>query len=182
MMQDLKIGDRVASLDDQGNIIYSPVIMFFHRNPSLTSKFLIINTANHNKSLLITPTHLMYMINQQTQQDGVVFANQLAAGDHLYVRDTSNSVGIQRVTSMITRDLTGVYAPLTETGNILVDDILVSCYAVFASDTISHWTMLPVRVLAKFFPNFFDTEEEVPWYPRMLFKFYSSVQYWIRKL
>lgn len=181
-MKDLKIGDRVATLDAQGKIIYSPVIMFFHRNPNLRNSFLIINAFNHNKRLLITPTHFIYKVNQQTQQDSVVYAHQLAVGDHIYVRNTSNSVGVQRVTSISTSVLTGVIAPLTEAGNILVDDIVVSCYAVFPSDTISHWTMFPVRILARLFPNFFNTEEEIPWYPRMLFKFYSSVRQWIGKL
>ncbi|XP_031566613.1 desert hedgehog protein A-like [Actinia tenebrosa] len=184
LMKDLKIGDRVATLDDHGKITYNPVIMFFHRNLNLRSKYLIISTLNHNdKKLVITPTHLIYRLNQQTQQASVVYANQLAVGDYIYIRNTSHphdhSVGMRRITSISASELSGVFAPLTETGNILVEDIVVSCYAVFPSETISHWTMFPVRFLARIFPNFFNTEDEIPWYPRMLFQFYSNVRKWI---
>lgn len=175
-MKDLKVGDRVASIDKNGQIIFSPVIMFFHRDPTLRTKFRIIETDDHKK-ISITPLHLIYTLNKQTQRDNVGYANRITAGDQLYVRNplrATRPLVTRRVVNIKEVILSGAFAPLTESGKILVDDILVSCYALFPSETISHWSMLPVRLLSKFFPSFFETDQLVHWYPRSLLKLYST--------
>jgi hypothetical protein len=177
-MKDLRVGDQVASLDAKGRITYSPVIMFFHRDPNLRTTYLTISTHNHNKKLLITPTHFIYHLDKHSQHERILYAKRIAVGDDIYIRNSSNPnrVTTGRVTAINVGDLTGAFAPLTETGNMVVDDVVVSCYAVFPSNTISHWSMFPIRILARFFPNLFETEEEIPWYPRALFRLYSIVR------
>jgi len=177
-MKDLKIGDRVASIDKNGQIVFSPVIMFFHRDPSLRTTFRILETDDHKK-ISITPLHLIYTLNKQTQRDSVDYANRITAGDHLYVRNRPHATTplvAQRVANIKEVTLSGAFAPLTDNGKLFVDDILVSCYALFPSETIAHWSMIPVRLLSKFFPSFFETEEYVHWYPRSLLKLYSTFQ------
>ncbi|KAK3705442.1 hypothetical protein QZH41_019898, partial [Actinostola sp. cb2023] len=175
-MTDLKIGDKVASMDNNGRIVYSPVIMFFHRNPTLRATFQIISTQNHRQKLVITPKHFIYKLNKHTQRETVDYAKWTAVGDEVYVRNRVHPNGpftTQRVTDVTKVDMSGVFAPLTETGTIVVDDVVVSCYAVFPNDAIAHWSMLPVRIVTRFYPNFFKTNEDIHWYPRSLFKLYK---------
>lgn len=40
----------------------------------------------------------------------------------------------------------GLFAPLTESGNIVVDDTLTSCYAIVDSHVIAHLSMTPLRL------------------------------------
>uniref|UniRef100_A0A6A7FVX1 Hedgehog protein n=2 Tax=Hirondellea gigas TaxID=1518452 RepID=A0A6A7FVX1_9CRUS len=40
----------------------------------------------------------------------------------------------------------GVFAPLTYEGNVIIDGAVVSCYAIIDSQTLAHWSFLPVRV------------------------------------
>ena len=42
----------------------------------------------------------------------------------------------------------GVYAPLTLEGNILVDDILASCYADISDHDLAHLGMIPMRIFS----------------------------------
>lgn len=177
-MKDLKIGDKVASKDKDGGIVFSPIIMFFHQDPNLRSHFRTIETEDHQK-LAITPLHLIYKLNKHTQHEVVDYVNRITTGDLLYVRDSlhpSEPITMRRVVNVKEVTLSGVYAPLTETGTIIVDDIVASCYALFPSDTISHWSMFPVRLLTKFYPNFFATDQTVHWYPRSLLKLYNTVR------
>lgn len=177
-MKDLQIGDKVVSMDHNGKIVYSPVIMFFHRSPKLHASFRLIKTEN-NQNMAITPSHFIYKLNKHTQRDVVDYAKSLTTGDKIYVRnplDPNGPLKTERVIEINDEDMFGAYAPLTETGTIIVDDVLVSCYALFPSDTVSHWSMLPVRLMARFYPRFFETNEEMHWYPRSLLKLYNMVQ------
>ena len=56
-------------------------------------------------------------------------AKTVSVGDYLW----SSGAGLVRVSSVTSQVETGVYAPLTYTGTILVDDILASCYAQTAN-------------------------------------------------
>ncbi len=41
--------------------------------------------------------------------------------------------------------------PLTNTGTIIIDGVVASCYANTESQTLAHWAFLPLRVVAMFF-------------------------------
>jgi len=44
----------------------------------------------------------------------------------------------------------GLYAPLTSSGNIVIDDVISSCYAEVTSHSLAHLAMAPVRVAYSF--------------------------------
>lgn len=147
-MADLRLGDTVLSLDrSSGTMVYSEVIMFMDRNPSDKRRFLRISTRG-GKSVSLTPSHLVLRLLGNGTATEHVFAADVSEGDHLmvarspgvFVRDTVTRV------EPVWVDRGGVYAPLTRTGTLVVDDVLVSCYAVIDSQTIAHWAFAPFRL------------------------------------
>ena len=64
---------------------------------------------------------------------------------------------------MILITFLGVYAPLTEEGNIVVDGILASCYAVVDHD-IAQAAMKPIRWYADIMKLVFGDENGVSTY------------------
>ena len=81
----------------------------------------------------------------------------------------------------------GVYAPLTRAGNIVVDNVLASCYAVIDSQTIAHVAFAPVRWyhgVSAMLSSLWSSQDTssiprsatvgstgVNWYPSMLYSF-----------
>jgi len=65
--------------------------------------------------------------------------------------DLSSSLYIaEKVISIEARVETGVYAPLTSTGNLVVDGVLTSCYAVIDDQSLAHLAFAPVRLAHNF--------------------------------
>lgn len=146
-MADLEVGDHVLSLDRaSGRLVYSEVILFLDRSPRDSRKFLRLRTRG-GKSVLLTPSHLVLRLGEglQTEQ---VFAAQVEVGDHVMVRDSADVFVRDTVVSVEAQWVQhgGVYAPLTRTGTLLVDDVLVSCYAQFNSQTVAHLAFAPFRL------------------------------------
>ena len=84
-----------------------------------------------------------------------VFAGHLQTGNYVIVNDNHNSSsggGGGRVARVVrvswSRDRrAGAYAPITSRGTLVVDDVIVSCYAELASDWAAHLALAPLRYL-----------------------------------
>ena len=72
--------------------------------------------------------------------------------DAFAVTDCDPSTPLTTTSSCAGRNF-GVYAPLTSTGNIVVDDVVASCYASYGSHRLAHTVMSPL-VYARRFVNF----------------------------
>lgn len=96
--------------------------------------------------------HLIYagsgatVASEPTTHVQPIFAGHLHTGSYVIV-NASGHVGRARVVRVSwSRDsAAGVYAPITERGTIVVDDVIVSCYAEFASHAAAHASMAPLR-------------------------------------
>ena len=60
----------------------------------------------------------------------------------------------------------GAYVPLTEEGNIIVDDVLTSCYADF-HHSLAHLVMKPMKMISETMEWVFGNDMGFPVYVRV---------------
>lgn len=128
-----------------GKLVYSEVILFLDRHPQQRREFLRIHTTS-GKVITLTPTHML-LRGKITSPTETVFAESLKTDDFILVRDSNDSLVEDIVDRIEPVLLTGVFAPLTKTGTVVVNDIAASCYAVVDSQSIAHWSFAPVRLV-----------------------------------
>jgi len=145
----LKSGDHINSVNSNGDVISSPFLGWLHHNENVTTTFLDITTETGN-SISISPLHLLMVTDNVDEKPSMKFANTVGVGDYLL----SGGSGLVQVKSVTSQVLTGVYAPLTSTGTVLVDDLLASCYAHIGSHHLAHLAALPARI----FPQILEAE------------------------
>ena len=175
-MEDLRIGDKVASMDPSGKIMYSKVVTFLDIKRNRSTAFISIETKNPAAEVTITESHLIYQLNKHSLLESAAFARELKVGDLVYVRhgSTFEKFTAGKVVAVKRTQGNGAYAPLTETGNIVVDDILCSCYAVISDPHLAHWSFAPLRFAEWLFPGVAShSDPGMHWYAELLYKLYT---------
>ena len=146
-LSELKVGDSVLSVNSaSGELEFSPIILFLDRDPNEARQFFSVQTESGH-SLTLTPTHLIYTSSEADNPETLkaVYAKDIREGDFVLVHDGLGRLKAVRVTDVEMRVHTGVFAPLTEAGNLVVDNVVASCYAVIDSQTLAHAAFAPVR-------------------------------------
>ncbi|XP_012056737.1 PREDICTED: sonic hedgehog protein A [Atta cephalotes] len=147
-LDDVRLGDRIAAVDSRGDVVYSEVIAFLDRSPSERRQFIRLTTKS-GRVLTLTPAHLVPM------ESGSVFAANVQPGDKILVSDADVASAKNEVDNRLRWDSVnetklvieeGVYAPLTMEGNLFVDDVVASCYAIVNSQSLAHYSFLPLRI------------------------------------
>ena len=151
-MKDLELNDKVLT----GKNTYEPVYSFGHRKQDMSLDFYQIHTAESHAPLEMTGNHMVMLKDAQASR-----ADHLQAGDALWHVETQTEV---TVTSIEKARKTGLYMPLTPSGQIVVNGILASNYISISDthpgvvehsqmffpmneQTLSHWWMSPARML-----------------------------------
>ena len=137
-MYSLKIGEEVQVLTGKG-ISVEPVLTYIHRQPDVMQKYLKITTTKKEKILKITEDHLLFVKNDG--QPTAIPARDVSIGDTVYVRGDQGELETDAVQSIKSVYEKGVYAPVTLSGSILVDDVHTSCYFDLLSHDWSHRAM-----------------------------------------
>lgn len=155
-MHELAIGDRVMTYDvHTGHLYYDDIISFLHRSETGGAHFVHIQ-LDGGDIISLTARHLIYTVSghQDTlelKQLVPRFAESVKPGDLVaFVNgsDVNSHVSLRRINAVSqTMADYGLYAPLTTSGNIVVNSIVTSCYAQVNSHRIAHWTMTPLRVI-----------------------------------
>lgn len=138
-MAGLRVGDRVLSQDTKGDEIFSEVLLFLDRSPAEVRTYVTITTES-GAALTLTESHLV----EVTEVLGATFAGAVEPGHHLLV-SKDGVLAPEQVVSVAVSRRRGVYAPLTYAGNLVVDDVLASSYAVIDNQWIAHTAFAPVR-------------------------------------
>ncbi|XP_017279299.1 indian hedgehog signaling molecule a [Kryptolebias marmoratus] len=196
-MRDLLPGDHVlasSTADGHPSLLYSPVVSFLDRQPNATKTFYIIGTkAGVNISL--TAAHLIFATDcegglntsdwretsQERQPFGsvwqgsglggrlrTVFASEVHPGQCVFTSTDRRNSKLSVVTFVEEQKSTGLYAPLTQHGSIVVNGVLASCYAAVDSHHLSHWALAPLRLFYKMIGPFQAQNDGLHWYPWIL--------------
>ncbi|KAI4501817.1 hypothetical protein M0802_003152 [Mischocyttarus mexicanus] len=168
-LDEVQLGERVAAMNSQGELIYSEVIAFLDRAPKEKRQFIRLSTES-GKVLTLTPAHLVPIEGRST-----IFAARVKIGDKILIKvddnykdDTEDDTSLIKMEENIFNNKVsgskqrrlrwdrvidtklvmekGVFAPLTTEGTLLVDDVVASCYAVIDSQTLAHYSFFPLRI------------------------------------
>lgn len=162
-LSSLAPGDRVMALSGTGQVVYSQVLLFLHRDQGSWSTFLSLETEDGNR-LAVTPHHLVFLAahcRPGSSEYPAQFASRARTGDCVLIRTAEGRVRPSRIVSVTVKGSVGVYAPLTEAGTLFVEGVLASSYALVEDHRLAHWAFGPVRLfssLAHFFWS--ETKEE----------------------
>ncbi|CAG9863770.1 unnamed protein product [Phyllotreta striolata] len=143
-LSDLQLGERILSKDPSTDeLTFSEVMLFLDFDPAQKREFLTIRLSS-NRTLVITPNHLVEKFDGTSEGYRTVFAGTIKPGDSLLV-SASDKILVDNVAEVSLTVRTGVYAPLTRTGTLVVNDVVVSCYATVDSQSLAHWAFWPLR-------------------------------------
>ena len=190
-ISDVKVGDSVLAANELGQLQFSQVIMKAHDDPELTNRFQTIRTKT-GRNLTLTAYHLIYKANlnepsqdlKEIMSSKPVFASEIKKGDFVLVSDENNQMMKDVVVSNDVVIRKGISAPITAFGNIVVDDILASCYTHYDHSFV-HMLFAPIRwyydtthlLSTMKMLDFHGSSEQEPekseqhWYPTTLYNF-----------
>lgn len=133
---DVVPGTRIFSfVNSNGKMESSEVYTILHFEPNRIAQYLILKTQSGD-TLKISPNHLIFLENLE-----VKFASEVKIGDVLITANGNKSMVVD-INYLMRR---GVFAPVTHSGTIIVDGILVSCYASFPNHHLAHVATAPLR-------------------------------------
>lgn len=133
-MKDVKIGDVVKTNTKS----YSRVYSFGHYDNDAEAKYIQVFVRDSTKALEISADHMVFTSSSQQP----VPASSLHVGDTLLM-DTGNASEIIKLDAVVRR---GAYAPFTESGTIVVNNMVASNYIAMTSN--GHLTVGGIQLMS----------------------------------
>jgi len=169
-MDQVRIGNAVLQADGT----YSKVYSFGHYHPTIKTNYLQVLTASMDKNfpLEISADHLIYTQDGDTKAKILVPASDLNVEDYLVTQQ-----GPSKIVSLSIVQREGAYAPLTTTGNLMVNGVVASNYVSrewlksrVSGDTLhslQHGSIIPYRLFCYWFgcdqESYDETTGFSPW-------------------
>lgn len=137
VMRDLQHGDHVVFNHEWES---SPVFFFGHKSPSQRGLFRVLVTicqaTSEMSELAISHGHLL-----PVQTRGLVPSRSVVVGNVIYGAD-----GLEKVVVAIRDEIkSGVFAPTTINGILMVNGVLVSSYTDVVPIRVAHAALAPLR-------------------------------------
>ncbi|XP_070550385.1 sonic hedgehog protein-like [Ptychodera flava] len=177
-MDQIELKDKVMSVNKDGDVVFSEVIMILDKNPTVKQIYHVIENEDYGYKLVLSAGHLVYASKFNVTFDPgtkPVYAEDVKIGHYIYVAEGVETGTLKpvKVTNKTKIEEFGVYAPLTVDGRIVVDGTLTSCYAMVDHD-LAHFAFAPLRLLHRisttlwYFMAQFQSEG-VHWYPKLVY-------------
>lgn len=155
-MRDLRVGDQVAVSSPTsaagGPVAFEPVLSLSHADPKALASFLTLTLEGTSKNITLTPGHLVHV--QKSGGIGQSWANPVEAsriepGDRLLVHegDRLEPRRVAAVERAVERE--GLFNPHTQSGTIVVDGVLASCYTAGVDVRVADALLFPAHALAR---------------------------------
>mmetsp|Transcript_124494 Transcript_124494/g.285251 ORF Transcript_124494/g.285251 Transcript_124494/m.285251 type:complete len:287 (+) Transcript_124494:35-895(+) len=140
-MGELEVGQEVFVSGGDG-LQVDKVLAFLHRDPDAHS--LMVHVVHQNGILVATPNHLIFVTTPMGRVDKP--AGQLRHGEVLVLPDGKTSA----VTAVKRKQGGGFFAPVTTSGLLVVDGVVVSSYATvpgarWLRHELAHAAVAPLR-------------------------------------
>jgi hypothetical protein len=153
-MKDIVIGDAVRVVTPTGQVEWSQVCGWLHREPTSIAEYLRLTTSR--RQMHVSAEHLVATV--KGGQVNFVKAGEVEVGAALLECDVSSSssagsVGGNSVLKVERLRAEGIYAPLTVAGTVVVDGVAASCYACTRSHKTAHAAMKPMRTMYRHNPE-----------------------------
>lgn len=178
---------QVLTRDDNGQLAFSSVRYWLHARPNLSMKFFTLSTESGHK-LAITAEHLIYETDCQGNGGQAIFAEKVQLGRCLYVNE-NGQLKESRIVQKEEEKMTGIYAPITTAGSIVVNDVLASCYTTYENEPLQKQVfqyMIQFQdMLADWMPSslyqaaFNNQNGAVVTIPRLIFNFLQLSNYFV---
>lgn len=176
-MKDVQVGDSVLTMNSFGMPVYSEVTMIMHRNKDVVVDDYLQITTSGGEEITLSSYHLIFISTTES-----IFSKDVKLGQTIYTYNSQSNQFVEATVSKIEKvTKTGAYAPLTNEGTIVVDDVYASCYALFPSHRISHAVFSVWRgvyPLIKYFQStsqMLSTSSEYHWYADFFRKSINSL-------
>ncbi|XP_050404777.1 desert hedgehog protein [Patella vulgata] len=140
-MHNLEVGEEVKVIFEDGNIGFSEVWTMAHKDTESKACYLQIETET--KRLTISHFHFIPVTDQNNSMVVYKMAKDIDIGDHLSTVE-SNQRKTETVIKIEEVEATGIFAPFTISGSILVNDVHASVYAEVEPD-FAHSALAPFR-------------------------------------
>ncbi|CAI4232732.1 unnamed protein product [Auanema sp. JU1783] len=137
-MDQLEIGDLVLT-SNANEFTFTPVLSFMHRLLDVEASFIKLETPGN--LLKLTPQHFIYKTScNDTTNSKMVYAEDVNVGDCLYESSVveGQALNIVPVVKKSVVRETGVFAPMTATGDLFVNNIYASCHNVIKASSLTH--------------------------------------------
>lgn len=175
-------GDEILAVNSNGLPFFDEVIMLLHQNHDSAIKDYVKITTENQNVIVLSRYHLIFVSKTQS-----VFSKDVRAGQNVYIYNAlTKELEMKVVTNISYVEKTGMYAPLTRSGTIIVNNVYASCYAMFPSHRISHavfyiWRQL-YRLLRFFEPLAGIPSKEIHWFPDIFRKAMNKLNMFSYKL
>jgi len=162
-MDSVKVGDHVRA----SNNGFSRVFSLAHLDHDLETDFLQIYSEGLNKPLEITARHMVF------SSDKAVRADQVTVGDMLDNNKVTEIKSVKR---------TGVYSPVTESGEIFVSGVRASSYPYFMDKIpldqhkLVHFFFGPHRMMCSYDFGLCENEEHTDGYTNFAYSAMKIVE------